>query len=146
MNVSVWDLETTIRKQLEDRLSRTLGDEFRLYLGDENFWLTPLHDVVDLMNRQQRWKLQYKPNTFDCDKFASVLRADMCLSTFGNPKREFHHAFGEVWGIVPGGAHAINVMVNSDGALRFVEPQLPPAEAIKPVDEYDLRGIWFMRI
>lgn len=140
MIVSAWDLETTLRAQLRGRF--TIASQ--LHLADEEYWATPLHDVVDLIEREKVYDLSYREEVFDCDNFAHTLSDRMNLSSLKNRPRYKQHAFGEVWGVVPGGAHAICIMLNSDGAVRFVEPQLNPG--IMTAAECEISEIWMIRI
>jgi len=143
-----FDLETALRKQLDGKLRCTAGDECRIYLADEHYWLTPLKDVVDHIVRSKIYDINYRDEVMDCDDFATLLEARFIESQWINQKRQLPHAFGVVWGIAPGGGHAINIMLNSDGAVRFVEPQLPADAdgAIMTVDTCDLSDIWMIRI
>lgn len=139
MNVSAWDLETAIREQLQGRVVAAS----QIHIADEPYWATPLHDVADLIAREKIYELTYMDEVFDCDDFAHHLHNKMIMSCWKNRKRRRPHAFGEVWGRVPGGGHAINIMLNSDGAIRFIEPQLNPG--IMTVDECEMDQIWMIR-
>lgn len=141
-----FDLETTLRTQLDGRLSTTMGDECRIYLADERYWLTPLHDVVDHIKRSKIHDIAYKSEIMDCDDFAQLLAAEFIKSQWLNRKRMTPHAFGQVWGRVPEGGHAINIMVNEDGAVRFVEPQAEAGRAVMTVEECGLHDIWMILI
>ncbi len=140
MIVSAWDLETSLRSQLRGRF--TVASQ--LHLADETYWATPLHDVADLIKREKIYDLAYRDEVHDCDDFAHNLSDAMIRSQWKNMKRRRPHAFGEIWGRTPGGGHAINIMCNSDGAIRLVEPQRNPG--IMTVDECDLSEIWMIRI
>lgn len=138
-----FSVETELREQLRGRLA----PDARIYLADEYYWLTPLHDVINLLVRERLDKLVYRPRVRDCDDYALVLHARMVESQRGNQKRNEPHCFGQVWGMV--GAtygHAINIMINSDGAVRFVEPQNSPSKAVFVVDDCPLTSIWWIRI
>lgn len=141
-----FDLETVLRTQLDGRLKTTMGDECRIYLADEHYWLTPLHDVVDHIKRSKIYEIKYRSEIMDCDDFAQLLAAEFIKSQWINRKRATPHAFGQVWGEVPGGGHAINIMVNEDGAVRFVEPQSEADDAIMTVEECELKNIWMILI
>lgn len=140
---NAFDLETTLREQLKDHMAPGCC----LHIADREFWWTPLHDVVDLLNRERIDKLEFHDEKRDCDDFALLLHAAMVRSQRGNPGRRLPHAFGQVWGMQDGvDAHAINIMVNSDGAVRFIEPQARPDEAVKTVAESGLTHIWMIRM
>lgn len=144
--LSDFDLETVLRTQLDGKLRTTMGDECQLHLADERYWLTPLKDVMDHIERSKVFELSYSDEVFDCDDFATLLHARMIESHWINGKRMLPHAFGEVWGVTPEGGHAINIMVNSDGAVRFVEPQATLDECVMTVDECPLFDIWMIKI
>ena len=78
---------------------------------------------------------------FDCDDFAHVLKAHFAEASYKNGQRRAAHCFGVVWGSLPG-PHAINWMVNSDGKLRFVEPQNDRVFVPRKTD----KNIYFMLI
>jgi hypothetical protein len=139
-----FDVETQLREQLKGRLSRFPPVQF--HLADEEYWLTPLKDVTDLLERERVDLLEYRGDVHDCDDFAHVLATRMIESQWQNRKRLHPHCFGEVWGVAPGGGHAINIMINDDGAVRFVEPQAEADRAVMTVDECDLTEIWMIRI
>ena len=138
--VSAWDLETALRDQLKGRF-RVAS---QLHMADKEYWATPLHDVVDLIKREKIYDLAYLDEVHDCDDFAHNLSDAMIRSCWKNRRRVRPHAFGEIWGRVPGGGHAINVMLNSDGAVRLVEPQRNTG--IMTPDECDISEIWMIRI
>jgi len=135
-----FDVETVLRTQLKDKL----GLASQIHLADEEYWLTPLHDVIDLIEREKIFNLAYRDDVHDCDDFAHNLADAMIRSQWKNQKRLKPHAFGEVWGLVPEGGHAINIMINDDGAVRFVEPQRD--NGIMTVAECDMSEIWMIRI
>jgi hypothetical protein len=137
-----FDVET----QLRDQLKGQLGMASQIHLADEKYWLPPLHDVTDLIEREGIFELAYRAEVNDCDDFAHMLADAMIRSQWQNQKRKLPHAFGEVWGRVPGGGHAINIMVNEDGAVRFVEPQATLSNAVMTVAECDMDQIWMIRI
>jgi len=138
-----FDLETVLREQLKDKLAPGVC----MHLADERYWLTPLHDVVDLLNRERIDQREFRDEVRDCDDFALILHARMVESQQINTKRKLPHAFGQVWGMAGGQfGHAINIMVNSDGAVRFIEPQFAPDESVMTVAECDLTAIWMIRI
>jgi len=137
-----FDLETQIRAQLRDRM----GLASQVHIADERYWLTPLHDVTDLIKREKIFEMAYRAEVNDCDDFAHMLADAMIRSQWQNQKRKLPHAFGEVWGRVPGGGHAINLMVNADGAVRFVEPQAGLPGGVMTVAECDMTEIWMIRI
>lgn len=143
--LSAFDLETALRDQLEGRLSTTLGDECRILLADESYWLTPIKDVVDHLERSKIYEISYESEILDCDDFAILLAAEFIKSQWINRRRKTPHAFGQVWGVTPEGGHAINIMVNQDGAVRFVEPQAEPSDSIMTVEECDLTDIRMIR-
>ena len=140
MITSAWDLETALRIQLKGRF--TLGSQ--MHLADETYWANPLHDVVDLIEREKVYDLTYQEDVWDCDDFAHHLHDLMNMSCWKNQKRRKPHAFGEIWGRTPQGGHAINIMLNSDGAIRLVEPQLDPG--IMTPRECGISEIWMIRI
>ena len=140
-----FDVETQLRDKLKDRLSIAS----QLHLADEEYWLTPLKDVYDLIMREKIFEMAYRAEVNDCDDFAHMLHDAMIRSQWQNMKRLHPHCFGEVWGRSgrEGGGHAINIMINEDGAVRFVEPQAHPDKGgIMTIEECDLTDIWMIRI
>ena len=135
-------IETQLREQLKDRL----GLASQIHLADEQYWLTPLHDVTDLIERECIYDLAYRDEVNDCDDFAHMLADAMIRSQWQNQKRQLPHAFGEVWGRVPAGGHALNIMINSDGAVRFVEPQAELPGAVMTPAECDMSEIWMVKM
>lgn len=136
-----------VETELRDQLRGLLAPGVCLHLADSSYWLTPLKDVVDLLKRERIDRRTYRPEVRDCDDFALVLHARMVESQQGNPKRDQPHCFGQVWGMVGSDyAHAINIMLNSDGAVRFVEPQSAPADAVTTATSPPLSSIYMIRM
>lgn len=134
-------------REIRRQLKRRLTPKACFHMVDESYWLTPFNEVVSIIKREKVYERQYRPRIRDCDDFAAILYVRMIESQQNNSVRNEPHAFGEVHGILPSGErHAMNIMLNSDGVVRIVEPQEPPATAIKTIAESGLTDIWFIRM
>ena len=141
--ISAFDLETQLRDQLGDRLAK----DANIYLADSKYYLTPLADMVRLIKSERLDKVVYREEVMDCDDFAVLMYAAAKRSSFKNQKRRLPHTVGLVWGIADGeGAHALNIMMNNDGAIRIVEPQAEPDESVMTVKDSGITGIWMIMI
>lgn len=139
--ISAAKVESILRKQLKGRLSPT----FAVYTGDEKYVLAPVKSILAIVRREKVYKRTYRDDRYDCDNFAMSLHARVMESE--TPRRKHEFAFGQVWGMEDGlFAHAVNIMVNADGQVRFLEPQVSPDQAIKTVSEYPMNGIWYVHM
>jgi len=133
--IDAGELKRVIRKQLKGKLRMN----FRLYMGDDRYFLTPVEHAKEIISNSSVDRLTYVERRFDCDDFAFVLKAHFCEAAYKDGDRRAAHCFGIVWGMLPG-PHAINWMVNEDRVLRFVEPQSDEVFEPRQSD----RDIWFM--
>jgi len=131
------ELRRIIADQLGPKLNRSIG----LYIADSEYFCTPEEDAREIIAQSTLDRKTWVEERFDCDDFAHVLKAHFAEAAYKDGKRRAAHCFGVVWGMLPG-PHAINWMVNSDGVLRFVEPQTDEIFLPRGID----RDIFFMLI
>ncbi len=112
------EVRQLVAKQLGNKLSRNFG----LYVADSQYYCTPLTDSEEIIRASAVDRKTWVRDRFDCDDFAHVLKAHFAEAAYKDGTRRASHCFGIVWGSLPG-PHAINWMINSDGKLRFIEPQ-----------------------
>ena len=109
-----------------------------IYRADGVYLCPSLAEAREIIRQSHLESQKWVKQVFDCDDFAVVLKANFSQAAFYNGAREGGYAFGIVWFDVKNGvpdAHAMNWMVNSDGKVRFVEPQWAPDQAIlEPAD------------
>jgi hypothetical protein len=120
-----------VRRIIANTLGTRLSPEFRLFLGDNRYYLPPLADAQQIIANSGLARAEYMPETFDCDDFALVLKAHFCEAAYKNFQRRPPHCMGMIWGELPH-VHAINWMINSDYRLRLIEPQTGEVFEIKP--------------
>ncbi|UCE60677.1 MAG: lectin MOA-related protein [Phycisphaerales bacterium] len=132
---------TQARLIVATRLGRKLALNFGMYVADGKYFCTPLSEARDIIRRSAVDRKRWVSERFDCDDFAHVLKAHFAEAAYKNGNRRASHCFGIVWGSLPG-PHAINWMINSDGVLRFVEPQNDRIFLPRATD----RNIYFMLV
>lgn len=118
VNVSSQD----VRQLLASALRGKLAEDFRLFLGDNLYYLPPVADAGEIIANSGLSRATYMPETFDCDDYALVLKSHFCEAAYKDFQRRAPHCFGLIWGELPH-VHAVNWMINDDYRLRFVEPQ-----------------------
>ncbi|MHC4740448.1 MAG: lectin MOA-related protein [Planctomycetota bacterium] len=116
--ISGTELRQTVTKQLGKKLAKS----FELYIADGKYYCTPIEDAREVIAESKVDRKTWVRERFDCDDFAHVLKAHFAEAAYKDGQRRAAHCFGIVWGSLPG-PHAINWMINSDGKLRFIEPQ-----------------------
>ena len=94
----------------------------RVYQSDNYYMCPSLDGAQRIIQLSVTRRMKYVAESFDCDDFAVLLKADFSLCSYLNGDRGGGYAFGIVWFTQPSG-HAMNFMVNDDGNVRFTEPQ-----------------------
>lgn len=130
-----------VRQIITHQLGAKLAKNFGLYMGDDDYFCTPLKDAEEIIANSAVDRHKWVAERFDCDDFALVLKAHFAEASYANGKRRKAHCFGIVWGNLPT-PHAINWMINDDKVLRFVEPQKEIVFAPRQADE----NIFFMLV
>ncbi len=128
-----------VRQMIAGSLGSRLAEDFRLFLGDNQYYLPPLEDAQEVIQNSGLSRATYMPESFDCDDFAMVLKAHFCEAAYKDFQRRPPHCFGLIWGELPH-VHAVNWMITDDGRLRLIEPQT--GEVFEP--RHDTRNITFM--
>ncbi len=128
-----------VRQMIADSLGSRLAADFRLFLGDNQYYLPPLADAQEIIQNSGLSRATYMPESFDCDDFALVLKAHFCEAAYRDFQRRPPHCLGLIWGELPH-VHAVNWMINDDGRLRLIEPQT--GEVFEP--RHDTRNVTFM--
>lgn len=128
-----------VRRIIANILGSRLAEDFRLFLGDNSYYLPPVADAQVIITNSGLARAEYMPETFDCDDFAIVLKSHFCEAAYKHFERRPPHCFGLIWGELPH-VHAINWMINDDYRIRFVEPQTGEIFDVRP----EHRNITFM--
>ena len=98
---------------LRSVLRDALGSEGKIYLADHNFWLCELDDIERFLDWDETNHHTYSAEEYDCDDFAKRLVGQFAVPGWS------HFALGLVWTDV----HAMNIMVDTNRDVWFVEPQ-----------------------
>ena len=98
---------------LHSVLRDALGSEGEIYLADHNFWLCELDDIERFLDWDETNHHTYSAEEYDCDDFAKRLVGQFAVPGWS------HFALGLVWTDV----HAMNIMVDTNRDVWFVEPQ-----------------------
>jgi hypothetical protein len=120
-----------VRRIIANTLGAKLAEDFRLFLGDNSYYLQPLADAQKIITNSGLARAEYMPETFDCDDFAIVLKSHFCEAAYKDFERRPPHCFGLIWGELPH-VHALNWMINEDYRVRLVEPQTGEVFEVKP--------------
>lgn len=128
-----------VRRILASVLNGKLAEDFRLFLGDNSYYLQPLADARTVITNSGLSRAEYMPETFDCDDFAIVLKSHFCEAAYKDFERRPPHCMGLIWGELPH-VHAINWMINDDYRFRLIEPQTGEVFELKP----EHRNVTFM--
>jgi hypothetical protein len=137
--VKVYVSNEEVRRIIANVLGAKLAEDFRLFLGDNSYFLQPLADAQQIITKSGLARAEYMPETFDCDDFAIVLKSHFCEAAYKDFERRPPHCIGLIWGELPH-VHAINWMINDDYRLRLIEPQTGEVFDIKP----EHRNVTFM--
>jgi len=111
-----------VREKITNQLQGKLIGLAALKLPDTIYYCPTLEYTKEILSRSIADTREYVAEWGDCDDFAIMLKADFILDAYRDGKRRAPHCMGAVWGLLPG-PHALNWVINSDGVLRFIEPQ-----------------------
>lgn len=136
----IYMTQKEVRRALTEQLSGKFSKSIKIYLPDLEFYCPSVSYVKKVLEESDLDKYLYSSARFDCDDYSVCLKAEFAKDAYRNGVRRAPHAFGEVWGLLPG-AHAINFVLNSDGIVRFVEPQTDLVFLPRDTDH----GIWLMK-
>lgn len=92
-------------------------------LPDEEYYLETEDKIREIIKKDKTDQLTYRPEAFDCDDFAYILKSTFVKEAYRDQKRLAPFAFGFVYGYYKGGGHAVNIYVNSDKQVKMIEPQ-----------------------
>jgi hypothetical protein len=120
-----------VRRIIANLLGTRLAPDFRLFLGDNQYYAPPVGDAQEIIAASGLSQSQYTAESFDCDDFAIVLKARFCRAAYKDAQRRPPHCMGLIWGELPH-VHAINWMINDDYKLRFIEPQTGEVFDLRP--------------
>ena len=130
------------RAQLLKIATDTLGDRYPFIvarpplLWDTEYYLPSVEYTKLVVANDQTDAEKYITNKGDCDKFSKLLWARFTQDAWKDGKLRAAHAFGMIWGRIPGpGGHAICWVVNDDRRMRFIEPQTDLYEDISKINE-----------
>jgi len=84
-----------------------------LYLSDNVFRLCDITDIEKFLDLDETNKIKYQAEKMDCDDFAYRLMGQLSIPPWSNI------AFGICWT----DKHALNLMVDNNGDIWFIEPQ-----------------------
>jgi len=128
-----------VKAKLKEQLASKFSRDAKIYLPDTIYYCPSVAYTKKVLAESSSDKRLWVEEVFDCDDHALVLKADFAIDAYRNGTRRAPHAFGIVWGQLPG-PHAINFVLNDDGIVRFVEPQNDLVFLPRETD----KGIWLM--
>jgi len=129
------EVRMALTEQLSGKFSRTINR----YLPDVSFYCPSLEYTKKVLAESIIDARKFIAEAHDCDDFAIMVKADFVTDAYRNGERRAPHCMGIVWGLLPG-PHAINWVLNSDGIVRFIEPQTDSIFLPRETD----KGIWLM--
>lgn len=135
--------DAKLRVLVTAALADVAARDFRLHIADTEYYCTPLEDAEGIIAASAVDTKTWTAERFDCDDFADVLKAHFAQAAYKDGRRRAAHAFGTCWGIIGGGGHAVNFMINADLQLRIVEPQ---TDEVMKVADANVAEIWMMKI
>jgi hypothetical protein len=103
-----------------------------LYPSDAEYYCPPLAEAQAIITASHLDHHKYARDVFDCDDFASVLKANFSQAAYAKGHRLHAYCVGILWANQPYG-HALNWMITADRVVRLIEPQR--AEVL-PFDNY----------
>lgn len=123
-----------IRELIEDKLDGKLQSDCHYIFSDKTYFCPELEDAKKIIDISIVETRKYRPNVFDCDDFAFLLKADFIKAAYNDEKRKIPYCMGMVHGYLPG-PHAINWLITSDWKLHFIEPQSDSVFAPRATDK-----------
>ena len=128
-----------VKAKLKEQLASKFSRDAKIYLPDTEYYCPSVSYTKKVLEESDLDKYLYSPARFDCDDYAICLKAAFAEDAYRNGIRRAPHAFGVVWGYLPG-PHALNFVINDDGIVRFIEPQTDSIFFPRETD----KGIWLM--
>jgi len=138
-DLGVYLTDTEVKAILKTQLGTKLAKDVKIYLPDTTYYCPSISYTKKVLAESSGDKRRWIAEVYDCDDHALVLKADFAIDAYRNGTRRAPHAFGIVWGYLPG-AHAINFVINDDGVVRFCEPQTDAVFLPRKND----KNIWLM--
>lgn len=112
------ELYSIIRNKLKDKFKPNTY----LYLIDSNYYLPSKEYVKEVLDVDKTDTRKYRAQTYDCDDFAFILNSTFIELTYKDEVRRAPFSFGVTMGELPM-HHAINIFVDDQKEVYFVEPQ-----------------------
>jgi hypothetical protein len=85
----------------------------QIWLSDGDYRLCSPDEIDHILSLDDTAKYAYNPDTFDCDDFSYRLMGNLSVPGYSDL------AFGIVWTNV----HALNLFIDSNKQIWFIEPQ-----------------------
>ena len=95
------------------QILRTRFPEGEIYLSDSTYLLCSVADISKFLQQDGTNKCKYQTEAYDCDNFSYRLMGQFSVPDWGQL------AFGIVWS----NFHALNLFVDEQRKVWFVEPQ-----------------------
>ena len=102
-----------------------------IWLGDEEYICPTALEVQAHLEQSKLDLLTYRPDAFDCNRFAQLAAAEMVKRSY-DQDWPYPWALGVVWGQLTIGPHAMVLFVDGDMNVWIAEPQTD--EIRKPCD------------
>ena len=88
-----------------------------IHFADSNYKTTTKTEMMRFLKNDIIDKNIYVSELYDCDDFSFALMGSISCQDWGALP------FGILWTDVPGGAHAVNVFIDSNRKVWIIEPQ-----------------------
>ena len=118
----VTEVQETVTQQLGDLIS----DQASIRFGDNHYYLPTSDEIEFILLESKLERKQFMQERFDCDDFAFILKGEISAHAYKAEQLTCGVCAGIAWGYFKWnkrGYHAVNWYLDSDGSLKFIEPQ-----------------------
>lgn len=124
-------------KLIRDKLSNKITKNTYISIADSQYYCPTKQVATDIVKKSMINNMKYRPQVFDCDDYAFLLKADFIKDAYYNKERRAPYIVGIVYTELPV-PHALNILIDSKKDVYFIEPQtdgiiLPNDDSIESI-------------
>ena len=136
--ISGTELIKLLRLKLKDKTKA----RFRYIVADKEYYLPSKRQVQEVIRINRIDSLIYRPEAFDCDDFAYLLKSLFIKLTYKNKNRRAPLAIALVYGLLPT-PHAFNILIDDNKDVYIIEPQ---TDKFTLLENSSIKSIYFMML
>ncbi|CDL85600.1 lectin MOA-related protein [Xenorhabdus szentirmaii] len=89
---------------------------------DKFYKLVSEEEIKEIYRESGLVDFEYRKESFDCDDFSFVYKAQVSKKAYANNEK-YGYAIGVIFGFYKKSAHSVNIFIDHELQVKFIEPQ-----------------------